>query len=202
MDFDEVVRRRRMTRRFDPSPVPVELRERLLAPALTAPSAGFSQGVDLLVLESGDARGAFFESTTDPAWRARQGGSAEGLLAAPLVVLPLADPQAYVRRYGLPDKAGSGLAGRPAEAWPVPYWLVDAAFASMILLLSAARHGLGALFFRLHRDAAPFLEGAGVPPGRLTIGAIAVGWPEAGDERGRAPRAARPAAERIHLDAW
>jgi nitroreductase len=202
VEFDEVVRRRRMTRRFDPAPVPAGVRDRLLAAALTAPSAGFSQGVDLLVLESPEARGAFFESTTDAEWRTRRGGSAEGILAAPLVVVPVADPEAYVHRYGLPDKAASGLAGRPAEAWPVPYWLVDAAFASMILLLSATREGLGALFFRLHRDTATFLAGAGVPPGRLTIGAIAVGWPDAAGERRRPRRAARPAAERIHLGGW
>lgn len=202
MEYDEVVRRRRMTRRFDPAPLPADLRDRMLAGALTAPSAGFSQGVDLLVLESAAARRDFFESTTDAAWRARAGGSAEGLLGAPLVVVPLADPQAYVHRYGLPDKAASGLAGRTADEWPVPYWLVDAAFASMILLLSATRHGLGALFFRLHRDVAPFLAGAGVPPGRLTIGAIAVGRPDAAGGRRRPRRPARPAAERIHLDGW
>src|SRR5579863_7580421 len=100
MDFDEVVRRRRMTRRFDSTPVPPAVRDRLLSAALRAPSAGSSQGVDLLVLESQASRQAFFQATTDAAWRARPAGSAAGILPAPLVVVPLADPAAYVRRYG------------------------------------------------------------------------------------------------------
>ena len=45
MEFQEVVRRRRMVRNYDPDrPVPAEVRERLLANALRAPSAGFTQG--------------------------------------------------------------------------------------------------------------------------------------------------------------
>jgi nitroreductase len=201
VEFDEVVRRRRMTRRFDPAPVPPAVRDRVLAAALTAPSAGHTQGVDLLVLESEERRDAFFAATTDEAWRGGGGAAAAGVLAAPLVVVPLADPDAYVRRYGRPDKAGSGLAGVPAVDWPVPYWLVDAAFTSMILLLAAERHGLGALFFRFHRDAAPYLAGAGVPPGRIAIGAIALGR-RRDDGTRRRPRATRPVSERLHLDGW
>ena len=53
MEFQEVVRRRRMVRNYDPDrPVPPEVRERILANALRAPSAGFSQGWAFLVLES------------------------------------------------------------------------------------------------------------------------------------------------------
>jgi nitroreductase len=202
VELDEAIRRRRMRRRFSAAPVPPEVRDRLLRAALSAPSAGHSQGVDLLVLESETARHHFFDLTSDPAWRARVGGSAEGLLAAPLVVLPVADPAAYVARYAEPDKARSGLARLPAGAWPVPYWLVDASFATMLLLLGAAEAGLGALFFRLHRDPRPFLAGAGVPAGRLLIGAVALGWPHPEGER---PRRAPPAprrADRIHHDNW
>ena len=53
-----MVRRRRMVRDYDPDrPVPADVRERLLAHALRAPSAGFSQGWAFLVLETdGGAR--------------------------------------------------------------------------------------------------------------------------------------------------
>ena len=48
-----MVRRRRMVRNYDPDrPVPAEIVDRLLAHALRAPSAGFSQGWGFLVLES------------------------------------------------------------------------------------------------------------------------------------------------------
>jgi hypothetical protein len=58
----------------------------------------------------------------------------------------------------------------------VPYWLVDASFMVMLLLLAAADEGLGALFFRLHRDPGPMLASLGVPSGRQVIGAVALGY--------------------------
>jgi nitroreductase len=202
MDLEQLISRRKMTRRFDGAPVDPDLRDKVLRAAASAPSAGHSQGVDFLVIEAAAGRRRFFEQTTDPAWRNRQGGSAEDLMPAPLVVLPLADPSAYVARYALADKSASGLAGLAAEEWPVPYWLVDAAFATMLLLLAATNAGLGALFFRLHRDPGAFLAEAGVPPDRQVIGAVAIGWPHQDGERVRRRRATRALAERVHLERW
>ncbi len=203
MDFHDAVTSRRMTRLFDTAPVPASVRDRLLADALTAPTAGNSQGVDFLVLEDATARQRFFELTTDPAWRDGPAAGGDGILAAPLVVLPLADSGAYVARYAAVDKSGSSLAGVPAERWPVPYWLVDAAFATMLLLLGAADAGLGALFFRLHREPEPYLAMVGVPPARTAIGAVAIGWPAPGSPPARPSRPARrTTADRIHRDGW
>jgi nitroreductase len=44
MEFQDVVRGRRMVRNFEDRPVPPEAVERILANALRGPSAGFSQG--------------------------------------------------------------------------------------------------------------------------------------------------------------
>ena len=44
MEFTEVVRRRRMVRRYSPDPVDPATLDRMLAHAVRAPSAGFSQG--------------------------------------------------------------------------------------------------------------------------------------------------------------
>ena len=120
-----------------------------------------------------------------------------------MIVLPLADPAAYLARYAEVDKARSGLAGLAAADWPVPYWLVDASFSAMLMLLAARDVGLGALFFRLHQDPGPLLAALGVPEGRQVIGALALGYEEqdpeglhrftgasrreAADERGGAP---------------
>ena len=52
MEFAEVVRRRRMVRRFDRRPVPREVIDRILDVARRGPSAGFAQGVDFLVLDT------------------------------------------------------------------------------------------------------------------------------------------------------
>lgn len=213
-----------MVRRYSAEPVSRELLDRVLRLALHAPSAGFSQGVDLLVLEGAAETRRFFEATSDPDFLADPGGL-RGLLEAPVIVLPICDPEMYVARYGKPDKAQSSLAGLPAEDWPVPYWLVDSSFMVMVLLLAAADEGLGALFFRLHREPGMLLASLGVPSGKQVIGAVALGYeatsvPEtasgpSGDETGApdttggprppgspARRVRRYRDEVIHLGSW
>ena len=51
MEFSEVVRRRRMVRRYSPEPVDRAVLDRVLRNALRAPSAGYSQGWAFLVLD-------------------------------------------------------------------------------------------------------------------------------------------------------
>jgi nitroreductase len=50
MEFQDVVRRRRMVRQFAPDEVPQHSIARILANAVRGPSAGFSQGQAFLVL--------------------------------------------------------------------------------------------------------------------------------------------------------
>jgi nitroreductase len=130
-----------------------------------------------------------------------------GLLRAPVVALSLADPAAYVARYGEPDKSRTGL-GEGIEKWPTPYWTVDASMATMALLLAAHDAGLGALFFAVFNHSDEIRENFGVPDGLELVGAVALGWPQqvtdAVPER-RGASAARPrrsAAEIIHLNHW
>jgi nitroreductase len=91
----------------------------------------------------------------------------------------------------------------------VPYWLVDSSFAVMLLLLAAADEGLGALFFRLHRDPGPFLAAVGVPEDKQVIGAVALGYEAPVDQAAVATltgspahRARRASSEVIHRGRW
>ena len=119
-----------------------------------------------------------------------------------MVVVPVAVPGAYVARYGEPDKAASGL-GRGADAWPVPFWLVDTAFATMTLLLAATDAGLGALFYGLFGREAVVREAYGIPADHRPVGAVALGWPGADARPGRsAGRGRRPLAEVVHRGRW
>ena len=77
------------------------------------------------------------------------------LLDAPVVILPLASREAYLSRYAEPDKISTGLAD--ATRWPVPYWQIDTAFATMLLLLAVEDAGLGALFFGVFRNGEKLL---------------------------------------------
>lgn len=200
MDYREVVRRRRMVRSFTDEPVDPELLDQLLADALRAPSAGNSQGTDLIVLEGHDQTARFWDVTL-PVER-RAGFAWPGLLRAPVLVIPLADPSRYVARYAEPDKAATGL-GAGDDAWPVPYWTVDTAFVAMSLLHGVVDAGLGALFFGIFRNEEELLARLGVPPGRRPIGAIALGHPDGDDRPGRSSgRARRPFDEVVHRGGW
>ena len=66
MELREAIRRRRMVRRFDPRPLPAGVLDRILESATHAPSAGFSQGLDLVVLEGPEAVAGFWRATADP----------------------------------------------------------------------------------------------------------------------------------------
>lgn len=201
MELRAAVRRRHMVRAFAEQPVPPDVLERVLAHALQAPSAGWAQGFDLLVLEGPRQTSVLWSSLTTADWRARSPRWA-GLRRAPVVVLPLAHPQAYLDRYAETDKAGSGL-DRP-EAWPVPYWLVDTSFATMLLLLGAVDEGLGACLLGIFRGEAELMEALGVPPGHRPIGAVALGWPAPEDDRPSPSlsRGRRPLDEVVHRGRW
>ena len=179
--------------------MPAEVADRLLDRARRAPSAGNTQGWSFLVLEGRDQLEAFWEVESDPSWR--ESPTLPGVLKAPLIVVPLCSVRRYLDRYSEPDKIAAGMTEE--GAWPAPFWVVDVAFATMILLLSVVDERLGALFFGL-RGAPEDLRGAfGIPPEWEAIGAVAIGWPE--EDRGpvgSAARGRRPVDEVVHRGRW
>ncbi len=183
-----------MVRRFDPArPVPAEVVDDLVALAVRAPSAGFSQGWDFLVLLDEADRRAFWDASDDgrpaDAWR-------RGVEAAPALVLCLSHPDAYLDRYALPDK---GWTDRSPDRWPVPYWDTDTAMAAMVLLLGAEDAGLGALFFGVpgeHHDA---VRGAlDIPDDRRVVGVVALGHEAERVGGSSRTRRRRPLADVLH----
>lgn len=170
--FAAVVRRRRMTRAFDRRPLSPERLLELVELASWAPSAGKTQGWHLVVLE-GDETQRFWDITLPAMGR----GSFrwKQLLDAPVIALPLADPRAYTARYSEPDKQASGLGASP-DAWPVPYWTVDASMSVMTILLAAESMGLGALFFGVFRGERQLRRALGIPSGLQLLGAVALGY--------------------------
>jgi nitroreductase len=119
-----------------------------------------------------------------------------------VIALPLADPEAYLSRYGEPDKRAAGL-DRSTEAWPVPYWTVDTAFAAMTFLLGAEAAGLGALFFGIFTGETELRAALALPETMELLGAIALGWPAPQDHPGRsAGRRRRPPEEIVHRGGW
>ena len=190
-----------MTRDFADRPVDDAVIAELVDLATRAPSAGKTQGWHLVVL-SGEETARFWDITL-PASR-REGFRWQGLLRAPVIALPLADPAAYVQRYAEPDKAGSDL-GTSADAWPTPYWTVDASMSMLTLLLGAEDLGLGALLFGVFQGEAALRTALGIPTDLQLLGAIALGWPAPDASSGPGLSARRPRrqpAEVIHRSGW
>ena len=187
-----------MVRSFEPVPLPAGALDRVLDTARRAPSAGFSQGVDLLVLE-GPAETATYWEHALPGPEARRSFRWQGLLRAPVLVVVLTSPARYRARYAEGDKA-RGAPGGP-DAWAVPWWWVDGGMAAMLLLLAAVDEGLGALLFTTER-APSVLAAFGVPDDRLALATVALGRP-ADDEPGRSStRPRRPFEEVVHRGHW
>jgi nitroreductase len=172
MEFQDVVRRRRMIRNYADTPVDRGIVDRAIRNATHAPSAGFSQGWDFVVLTTGDEREAFWSATTaadapDDPWLS-------GIRAAPVLVLCLSHKDAYLERYAAPDK---GWTDRDEGRWPVPYWHVDTGMAALLILLTATDEGLGSLFFGVppERHGAVH-EAFDVPDDRTLIGVVSLGY--------------------------
>ncbi|HEY6534156.1 MAG TPA: nitroreductase family protein [Acidimicrobiales bacterium] len=200
MEFADVIRARRMVRAFERRPVPTEVLDRVLDLARQVPAAGNTQGLDLVVLEGPEQTARYWDATL-PAER-RAGFAWPGLLDAPVLIIPVGAPEAYVARYAEPDKARTGL-GEGTGSWSVPYWYVDTAFAAMVALLAAVDEGLGALFFGQfeHEDAVK--AALGIPADRRPVGTIALGY-AAAEQRpsasSRRPR--RPPDDVVHRGHW
>jgi nitroreductase len=198
MDFQEVLRRRRMVRNYDPSrPVPDAVVDRLLGNALRAPSAGFSQGWAFLVLSAPEERDRFWAtladlSDPDPWLR--------DMRNAPLLIVPLSHKQAYLERYAESDK---GWTDRDEAHWPVPYWDIDTGFAALLMLLTAVDEELGACFFGVPPDRMDAFRAAfGVPPEFTPIGCVSVGYPAPDRRSPSLRRGHRPLEDVVHRGSW
>ena len=198
MDFQQVVDRRRMVRRYTDEAVDPAVVERVLRNALHAPSAGFSQGWAFLLLDApADVERFWVAATPDEAgldsWLA-------GMQTAPVIVVPLSCKRIYLERYAEADK---GWADLDESHWPVPYWDIDTGMAALLMLQTVVDEGLGACFFGIPPAQIPGFRAAfEVPDDYTPIGAISIGH--------RAPDALSPSLRRgrrqvdevVHRGRW
>jgi len=198
MEFHETVRRRRMIRRYLPDPVPLEAVERIVSTALHGPSAGFAQGIDIVIVTELETR------TRIVAALGEQTQPGSPLLAAPVHLIITADESRYHRRYNEPDKLAIG--GGQEIGWPVPYWFVDAGAALMLTLLAAVDEGLGAGFYGHPNHVVRLRRILALPADAIPIGVMALGYSA---ERQLSPRARqriqarrRPISEAVHRERW
>jgi nitroreductase len=199
MEFRDVVGRRRMIRRFEQRSVPRELIDRIADIGRRAPSAGFSQGLELLVLDTPQTVADFWVLTNDPA----DGWDPDDVAAGPtVIVMPIPDAGRYTQRYSEPDKVAFGMDRE--ENWPVRFWDIDAAMAAMLMLLAAVDEGIGGWFFGITYGERALLDRFGVPADLRPIGILGFGY-RAEEERPTGSwvtRRRRPLGEQIHRNGW
>jgi len=185
-----------MVRAYDPDrPVDRAALSRLFDAATRAPSAGFSQGWDFVVLTRPDDRRRFWDcARPDPA--VTPDSWLTGLATAPALILCLSDPGTYLDRYAEPDK---GYTDRDPARWTIPYWDVDTGMAALLALLTAVDEGLAACFFGVpngRHDAVR--EAFDVPAGRRIVGVVSVGHPAPDRRSPSLRRGRRPVVDVAH----
>jgi nitroreductase len=203
MEFSDVLTRRRSVRTYADRPVPRDVLERIANAAVVwAPSAGFSQGLRLVVVTDPETRrriavaGAEEELAAQgrPRWKA----------SAPVHVVVLTREDDYHARYQQQDKLR--ITGGREIDWPAPYWYVDAGAAVMALMLAAIDEGLDTAIFGV-TDIPALREALGLPEDVLFVAVVTMGYPaEASDEPSRGAsvftRRRKPREEVVRWERW
>jgi nitroreductase len=188
-----------MVRKFQPRSVPREALLRVLEAARHAPSAGFSQGFDFVVLDTPKQVDWFVQTTAHPDFPDDNLAPEQ---IPPCLVLAISNKPSYLERYSRPDKARFGM--QTAEAWPAPYWDIDTGMAVMLILLAAIEEGLGALFFGISWGEDVLLKELRVPEGCRPIGVIALGYPHESErfDPSRFTARRRSLDSMVHFGGW
>jgi nitroreductase len=190
MEFEQVVRQRRMVRNFKSDPVERRSIERILDLARRAPSAGFTQGQSFVVVTDPEIKLKIAELCGEKHYT--QAGFHPFISGAPVLIVPCTSEAAYHRRYQEADKVQED--GSEIE-WPVPYWYMDIGCSVMTILLGVVDEGLAAGFAGTHDlDGLRSLLGLS---GEVTpVGVIPVGHP-APDKRSPSLKRGRVPIEQV-----
>jgi FMN reductase [NAD(P)H] len=195
VEFRELLRRRRMARAYEPEPVPREAIERIVRSVRRGPSAGFSQGLRLVVVTVADRRRRLGEIVGEESW---VGG-------APVLVVVCVREDDYHDRYRQPDKLA--LTGGVEIEWPIPFWYFDAGAAAMLILLAAIDEGYAAGLFGVPVEMLPAFRAELGLPGDIEIACcITIGRGADDDEASalssRLTRRRRPHDEIVRWERW
>jgi nitroreductase len=159
MEFEEVIKKRKMIREYEQDKqIPTDIITKLLGNAHRSPSAGHTQVQEFIVV-------------IDPVTKRKLSHASLGqgqVEDASILIVVCSNTSRSVSRYG---KRGTEF-----------YSIVDGAFASMIILLSAVNEGIGASFVGAFEDykVAKIL---GLPVHVKPVGIITLGYPAEKPER-------------------
>ncbi|MEM0364394.1 MAG: nitroreductase family protein [Candidatus Nitrosocaldus sp.] len=173
MEFSELVKRRGMVRSFKSEKVEHEKLVKILSNAVRAPSAGHLQPWEFIVVKDDSMKQRLAEAALKQMFIAE----------APVVIVTCVDTERSASRYG--------------ERGRRFYSIIDGAYASLLILLTARDLGLGACFVGAYDDEkiARILE---LPRHVKPIGIIPIGYPAE-----KPPRYERiPIEQLVHLNRY
>lgn len=173
-ELDKVIRKRKMIRKYDQSrEVPDKIINKLIDNASRAPSAGHTQVQEFVVIKDPSIKRKLRLASVNQ----------EQVEEAPVLIVVCSNTSRSVGRYG--------------ERGKEFYSIIDGAFASMLILLTATNEGLGASFVGAFNDE-KVSETLGLPERVRPIGIIALGY---SDEK--PARLERIRKDRlIHYERW
>ena len=151
MDFETVVKKRRMCREYLDKDVPPEKVERILNLASRYPSAGHTEPQEFIVLRNQRVKEALARAALEQMFIAR----------APLVIVVISDTRRSASVYG---KRGVDF-----------YSVIDGSFAAMLVLLAVVNEGLGACFVGAFYDR-EVRHVLGLPRDVRPVGIISIGY--------------------------
>jgi nitroreductase len=159
LDFDEVLKKRKMIREYQQDRrIPTHLINKLLRNAHRSPSAGHTQVQEFIIVIDPVTKKKLCEASL---------GQSQVEDASVLIVV-CSNTSRSVDRYG---KRGTDF-----------YSIIDGAFSSMIILLSAVNEGIGASFVGAFEDNR-VIKILRLPVHVKPIGIIALGYPAEKPER-------------------
>lgn len=190
MELSAALRRRRMVRNYTGEPVDPGALERIVAAGLGGPSAGYSQGIAVVVVDDSERISEVARLCGEDSYVER--GFDPWISSAGAHIILCVEPEVYRTRYSEPDKSPAALEG-------VPWWWVDGGAAMMAMLLAAVDEGLGA---GIHggRGMDEVAELLGIPDRVEVLCLITIGHP-APDRRSGSLRRG-PRSGQIHQNGW
>ena len=151
MDFETVVKSRRMCRAFMEREVPQEKIDRILELASRYPSAGHTEPQEFIMVHDRRMKEDLAHAALDQMFVAQ----------APLVIVVVSDVRRSARRYG--------------ERGVSFFSIIDGAFVAMVILLAVVEEGLGACFVGSFYDE-EVQEVLSLPQEVRPIGIIPIGY--------------------------
>ena len=199
MSFYDLLKQRRMVRHYTGDPVPRDALERIVATVRRAPSAGFSQGQRLLVVDDPELLGKIAALGDDEPLE----GVEPWFETAAAQVFVMTREGDYHERYQRDDKLQEG----EEIEWPVPFWHVDAGAAMMLILVAAIEEGLAAAVYGIFgEDEMKLRELLRIPEELTLVAGVSLGYPRPdpgwSSKTSRSTQRRRAVDELVHWNTW